>query len=640
MSMSILVVDNHPVMLKFMTDLLRKEGHHVMTARDGLAALDILKGFTPGVLFVDLIMPHVNGERLCRIIRKNPRLKDAFVVILSAIAADEEIDFLRFGANACIAKAPFDQMRQHVLAVLKQAGAGPTPSGGSRTLGTETMQPRQITRELLTVKRHFEIVLESMKEGVLEITPDARIVYANRMALSIIGRPEELLVASSLVDLFGDTERTRMEKLVHGEEEDRDAFGKPLEFVMDGKPVSVKLIPLENSARGSIVILEDLTERKRMEAQLIRAEKMEAIGTLAGGIAHDFNNILTAIFGNLSLAKTDVSPGSPVAERLEEMERASWKAKDLARQLLPFSRGGTPIKKRVSVPSLLQHVPLDWDGDRKWQTRLFLSDDLWDVEVDPFQIQQAITHLVTNAFEAMPEGGTVRINAANFFARTENGAHMRKGTYVKISVADDGVGIPDANLARVFDPYFTTKKTGKGLGLAMVYTIMERHQGGVTLESRPNRGTVFHLYLPAVGELNNGDGGKPEIQGRKGIRVLLMDDEELIRGIAAQMIQHLGYSVELAREGGEALTLYEKASEEGRPFHVVILDLTVPAGMGGKEAMEKLLHMDPEARVIVSSGYSNDPIMSDYASWGFKGLLEKPYQMSDLEKELERVRQQ
>jgi len=639
MSRRILIVDNHPVMLKFMSELLSKEGNHVVTAEDGLAALDILKDFTPEVLFVDLIMPHVSGEKLCRIIRKNPKLRDAYVVILSAIAADEKIDFLAFGADACIAKAPFDQMRRHVLTVLKEAESGSRRTGSGMTIGGETMHPRQITRELLTVKHHFEVILETMKEGVVEITGNGRIVFLNQTALKLIGVPEDELIASRLTDLFQDSDRGKVERLLDANGNCHQNGGEALELVIGGKQASLKVLPLGSEDMGALVILEDLTERKLMEARLLRAQKMEAIGTLAGGIAHDFNNILTTIFGSISLAKLDAGPGSGMAERLEDIEQASWRAKELARQLLPFSKGGGPVRKRVSIQSIIREMHLTAQMDFRERTVLSFQDDLCDVDADEYQIKQAITHLVTNAFQAMPGGGKVRISAANSIVRGGNRLGIQSGKYVQISVEDQGPGIPDEHLSRIFDPYFSTRSSAKGLGLATVYSIMENHRGCVTVETKQNVGTVFHLYLPALEEADRVSSGDVQGAGRAEMRILLMDDEEMVRRVAGSMIEHLGYSVELVRDGTEVLSLYAKAGSNGKPFDLVILDLTVPGGMGGKETMEKLLQIDPGVRVIVSSGYSTDPIMTQHESWGFRGVLEKPYQMSELESELERVLQ-
>lgn len=639
MSRSILVVDNHPVMLKFMSELLSKEGNHVVTAEDGLAALEILKDFTPEVLFIDLIMPHVSGEKLCGIIRKNPKLRDAYVVILSAIAADEKIDFRAFGADACIAKAPFDQMRRHVLTVLKQVESGSRQTGDGRTLGSETMHPRQITRELLTVKQHFEVILETMKEGVVEITGSGKIVFLNQTALRLIDMPEERLIASSLLDLFQDSDRWKVERLLDANGACLQDAEDALEVVIGGKQASLKLLPLRGGNAGTLVILEDLTEKKLMETRLLRAQRMEAIGTLAGGIAHDFNNILTAIFGSISLAKLDAEPGTEIAERLEDIEQASWRAKELARRLLPFSKGGGPVRKRVSIQSIIMEMHLTTRKDFKERTILSLPNDLCDVDADKSQIKQVITYLVTNAFQAMPEGGKVRISAANSIARSGDCLGIQSGKYVRISVADQGTGIPDEHLSKIFDPYFTTRDSAEGLGLATVYTIMESHRGCVTVETKQNVGTVFHLYLPALEETGTVSTGETQEGGRAETRILLMDDEEMVRRVAGSMIQHLGYSVELVGDGAEVLNLYAKAGTNGKPFDLVILDLIVPGGMGGKETMEKLLQIDPGIRVIVSSGYSTDPIMTQHESWGFKGVLEKPYQMSELESELERVLQ-
>ena len=379
-----------------------------------------------------------------------------------------------------------------------------------------------------------------------------------------------------------------------------------------------------------------ISERERMEAELLRVQRLESLGLLAGGIAHDFNNLLGSIMGSVSLAMVDVDAESPAFQQLAKAERAAVRAQELIRQLLTFARGGAPVKKLIALAGLLSEASgLSLGGSRVLH-ELAIPRDLWPVEADEGQMMQVLNNVLINADQAMPSGGIIRITAGNVTLGDGEVAPLKAGRYVKISIRDEGTGIAREHLARIFDPFFTTKQKGSGLGLAATYSIVRKHDGQITVESEPGTGTVFHIYLPASqGEVPfivrddkfvNGSG-----------KVLVMDDEEEMRRTTGDMLVRMGYTVEYADEGGEACAKYRMARESGRPFGAVIMDLTIPSGMGGKEAVRKLLEIDPAARVIVSSGYSDDPVMADYRSFGFQGAVSKPYRMRELSEVVAKV---
>ncbi len=382
--------------------------------------------------------------------------------------------------------------------------------------------------------------------------------------------------------------------------------------------------------RANEELMLEMEERSRTEEELLKARRLESIGLLAGGIAHDFNNLLTAILGNISLAKMFVDPGHKAVVRLAEAEKACTRAKDLTQQLLTFSKGGTPITRTVSITDLLIDSASFALSGSNVKCEFDLPEDIWPAEVDEGQISQVINNVIINADHAMTEGGLIRVRARNVKVTHHDGLALKEGNYVKISVEDHGTGIPAENLPKIFDPYFTTKPKGSGLGLTTCYSIIRRHEGLISVESVVGIGTTFFIYLPASGKtatLPKGTADRP-VQGSG--KVLIMDDEEIIREVAGQMLRHLGYEVCFAADGNEAIDRYSTARAEGKPFDAVIIDLTIPGGMGGKEALQKLTEIDPGIRAIVSSGYSHGPIMSEFRKFGFCGVAAKPYKIEDI----------
>ena len=394
--------------------------------------------------------------------------------------------------------------------------------------------------------------------------------------------------------------------------------------------------------QGILGNLRDVTDRKRLEDERLKTSKLESLGILAGGIAHDFNNILTAILGNISIARTLAPDNAPIAKRLAEAEKASLRARDLTQQLLTFAKGGAPILKPASIGEIVgDSAEFALRGSMS-RLDLSVSADLWPAEADEGQISQVIHNLVLNADQAMPEGGTIRIRCENAVVNAEQAEpclSLAPGGYIRISVADSGIGIPEEHRKKIFDPYFTTKQRGSGLGLATAYSVIRNHGGCIAVESRLGAGTTFHVYIPAsIKEIP-----VPSRTGARGnrlsrdARVLVMEDEEAVRNIARDILASLGCEVTVASEGSEAVDLYASAAESGRPFDAVIMDLTVRGGMGGREAVRKVIEINPAAKVIVSSGYSEDPVMADFRKHGFSGVVAKPYRIDELGAALERA---
>jgi PAS domain S-box-containing protein len=396
---------------------------------------------------------------------------------------------------------------------------------------------------------------------------------------------------------------------------------------------------LEFDGEGNVVrvvgTVQDITDQKYMEAEVMKAQKLESVGILAGGIAHDFNNLLQAIMGNISLAKMLTDPKDRTAPLLEEAEKASKQAKELSYRLLTFSKGGEPVRRIISIRNPLgEAVSLSLSGSNI-ACELSLPEDLEPVEVDEGQMKQVFSNLLINAKDAMPEGGTIEISATNVRITGSDNLPLKEGQYVKLSVADHGTGIPEENLPRIFDPYFSTKdrgsQKGMGLGLAICHSIITRHEGHIAVESAVGVGTTFHIYLPASAKgIPEEKTGKREGPFAGMGRVLFMDDDERVRKIAGAMLRQLGYDVELASKGEEAIEAYRRAKESGKTFAEVILDLTVQGGMGGERTLMKLREIDPAVKAVISSGYADDPIMKDFRAYGFAGAIAKPYTIEKL----------
>ncbi len=393
----------------------------------------------------------------------------------------------------------------------------------------------------------------------------------------------------------------------------------------------------EGEFEGIDGIAFDITERKLMEEELLKVEKLESVGVLAGGIAHDLNNLLTGVVGSISLARLYDDPADK-DRRLAEAEEASMGIKNLTQQLLTFSKGGVPVLQTADMAGLLVDSATFTLRGSNVGCEFSISDDLWPAEIDAGQMNQVINNLVINSQHAMPRGGVIKICAENVTINAKHGLALKPGAYIKVSVADQGIGIPEGKIQKIFDPFFTTKRTGNGLGLATSYSIIQKHNGHITVESQVGVGTTFYIYLPASpGEIivTEKKEEKELVTGEG--KMLVMDDEKHIRDLAAEMLSNIGYEVTTSIDGAETIEIYETAMGSGYPFDAVIIDLTIPGGMGGKETIQRLTKIDPAVKAIVSSGYSNDPVMANFAEYGFKGVVAKPYKARELSEVLHKV---
>ena len=376
-----------------------------------------------------------------------------------------------------------------------------------------------------------------------------------------------------------------------------------------------------------VAVFDDRTRLMRLEEGLRQAQKMEAIGTLAGGIAHDFNNMLSIFTGNISYALSIIDKDDELYEVLSDVMQGTKQAQNLTQQLLTFAKGGEPIKKTCDINIILEESARFVTSGAKSRCKFELANDLWIAEVDSGQINQVVSNLVINADQSMPDGGLIVINSENTNIKTNNVFQLSEGPYIKISVKDQGIGIPEKHIPNIFDPYYTTKHQGSGLGLATAYSIVKRHKGHISVNSELGEGTIFTIYLPASPtskqEIEIEHKEKAKYHGQR--RILIMDDQEAILKMVKRMLNRLGYESESATDGKKAIERYKESLESGNCFDLVILDLTVPGGMGGAKTLQELLKIDPKVKAVVSSGYSNDPIMANYKDFGFYGVVPKPY---------------
>ena len=385
-------------------------------------------------------------------------------------------------------------------------------------------------------------------------------------------------------------------------------------------------------------ILFDVTEQHRLQEEAVKAQKLESLGVLAGGIAHDFNNILTAIIGNISLVRWMVGEKHEVSDRLAECEKAASRAADITRQLLTFARGGEPEKSFVDIRQLVEEAVVFSLHGSNCREAFEFDEELWPLVADAGQLHQVLNNLMLNAIQAMPGGGLISVVTKNVVITTTDNPALKPGRYVRISIADQGSGIPNENLGKIFDPYFTTKDGGSGLGLTSAYSIVRRHAGMMSVESVPGSGTTFEILLPAApGTTQNIQPEKFEGRTRSDSkRILVMDDEEMIRSLAQSILSQLGYKAVTCPDGAEALRLYQDSLMSGEPFSAVILDMTVPGGMGGKETAERIRALDKDAVLIISSGYSTDSLVGETGENVFNASIKKPYNLSQFARIIER----
>lgn len=509
---------------------------------------------------------------------------------------------------------------------------------------------REAEEALAAEKELLAVTMRSIGDGVIAADTGGQVVLMNKVAEHLTGWSQEEGMRQQVDTVF------RLVGVADGQPVDCPAQ-KALEsggiYELDDnvqlRQRSGQCIDIGDSAApirdhqgviiGAVIVFRDIREEKRRELEHLRAEKLESLGVLAGGIAHDFNNILTAILNNITLARLNQEIPLSATNKLQDAERATLRAKKLTQQLLTFSHGGLPVTQCANVEDILQDAVAFALRGSNITYELSLPQDLWPVEVDTGQIAQVFDNLTINALQAMPEGGLLQIWAEN--VAPPRGAGSERDTtqkgFVRLYFRDQGCGISEQDQAHIFDPYFTTKPEGSGLGLSSVFSIIKRHGGSVDVHSELGRGTTFTMYLPAANGRPACPSGFEERSVSGSGRVLVMDDEHEVREVLGESLEYLGYEPHFAANGEQVLKRYTEHLQAGRAFDAVIMDLTVPGGMGGKETIRHLCAIDPEVRAIVSSGYSQDPVMARYREYGFCEVLMKPYTLDEVGEKLRAV---
>lgn len=501
---------------------------------------------------------------------------------------------------------------------------------------------RDITFRVKTIaalsesENKYKTLFETANDAIFILDIKGNFLDVNSTGHERLGYTKEEMLAMHITQLYPPEFAVIVPERLEQIQEHGMAVFESAHLRKDGSIMSVEVNSRIITLKGEEVffsVIRDISLRKQLEEELLKVEKLEATGILAGGIAHDFNNILTGILGNVSLAKHQTKPSDSVFDKLVKAEKAALRARDLTQQLLTFSSGGAPIKQATSIAELIKESTSFVLSGSNVQCQYFFPENLWTVDVDQGQLSQVIQNLIINATHAMPSGGIITIRAENVDNANKE-VSLIKEKHIKLEVTDKGIGIPEKYLTKIFDPYFTTKQLGSGLGLASCYSIIKNHNGQIVVNSEVGVGTTFTIYLPVSKKtLLKKTETQQTIYPGKG-KILIMDDEEIIREFAGESLKDAGYEVEVVCDGREAVDCYQKAKEAKQPFAAVILDLTVPGGMGGKETLEKLLAVDPEVKAIVSSGYSKDPIMANFAQYGFMGVVPKPYKIEELSKAL------
>ncbi len=627
----ILYMEDDPGLARLLQKILQRRGFDIDIATNGEEGLVMLDADRYDLMLVDYNMPFLGGIEVIRALVS----KNALPPTIMVTGAGNEliaVEALKLGAVDYVVKDADMKYLDLIPSVIDQV-----------LLRQQLLNERQQMLESVqeSEERYRLLFYNNPIPSMAYDLQTLRFLAVNDAAIDHYGHTEKEFLSLTITDLYTPEEVPALLSVLAKLNQGENQTGLWKHRLKNGSLIEVEITShclLLNNLQAHLILANDVTDRNKIKENLLRAQKLESLGVLAGGLAHDFNNLLTAILGNISLAKLEAPLPESVSRFLEVAGKATSRAQGLTQQLLTFASGGAPIKQPLSMIKLLEESAKVALRDSKSRCEFKLSPDLQDIDGDEKQLAQVIHNLILNADQSMTESGTITVSGENSTLPSDNPHLLKPGHYIRVSVADQGSGIQADHLEKIFEPYFTTKQNGSGLGLATSYSIIKRHDGHITVESSPGEGATFTLYLPVSSVQADPappDAGSQPTRGTG--RILVMDDEALVRDVLFKALTTLGYDAVCVNEGSEAITRYEQAMKSGQPFNVVILDLTVASGMGGKDAIIKLREIDPGVKAIVSSGYSSDPVMAHFSEYGFIGAISKPYSIKFLSESVHKV---
>lgn len=683
MQKTILVVDDNPTILKYMVRLLNGEGHRVFTATDGLEAISKLATLTPDIIFTDLVMPNIDGDKLCLIANRMTHLKNCYFVLISAAASELNFDYKKIGFDACIAKSKPSQMSAHVLNAIKRSESPVKDPTLEPIMGIEAVRPRRMTKELLNQTKRLETILESMTDGILEIISD-KVLYANSAASVLLNMPMEKVLTTHPPDLFGKDQRMNLIKLLEPAGDGESENNRSIHIVHANQHLAVKRLPENEDGQPALLMITDITkykeveetltrsqsmleekidrrtvdliksyerlkketlqrqqieaERQKLEAHLQRAEKMEAIGALAGGVAHDLNNILSGITGYPELLLLDLPDDSPLRAPLETIKRSGEKAAAVVQDLLTLARRNVIATNIVQLNDIIKEY-LNSPECKKMlsfhpniEIEVDFDKDLPNMVGSPVHLSKTIMNLCSNAAEAMPHGGKILISTQNSYIEEPLNGYdtVIEGQYAVLTVKDTGMGIDENDIKRIFEPFYTKKKMGRsgtGLGLAVVWATTNDYNGYIEANSAVGQGTTFKLYFPTT-QKKEGDvqaSISMEDYMGKGESILVVDDVEEQRIIASQMLEKLGYTVSVVESGEKALEYLKNKTVD-----LIVLDMIMSPGMDGLETYQRISKDNPGQKAVIASGFSETKRVKAAQSLGANHFVQKPYSLEKI----------